>query len=502
MVSSSLFLGINIGQDRLELVLTGERGQVEAKLQRGFGSGRNVEQDPQDWWRATRTGIKELLRRSQIANTRIIGLGLCGPSHAAVCLGGEGEILAPAIPGDDDRFEGYDDLLVSKVGLRTLFNITGNRPHRASFAAKLMWLRDHEKRVWHDLAHILQPRDFLRQRFTGSCVTDPSTAAKTLLYNVRSNQWSKQLLTNLEFDPAWLPTVNPGHLLSGRITQTAARETGLQAGTPVITGGNHVSTPAVAVGAVYPGQATIELGNEGSLFVPLDKPLKDKTHRLFASCHCIPDVWTLEAQHVISDRSIKWLQEQVTIQELQQSKRSKRPPLDVLAELAAETRPGADGLLFLQPDHHGGGGFIGLEHEHGHGHMVRAVLEAGALDLRSLVDHLRSLEAEPDSYRITGPGAENQLWCQIISDCLGAPVTCLPIDEPTAVGAALMATVMTGSNANVRAAAEAHTLKGRTLKPRKSAMATYDEVAARREALSDTIHSSTAPNSPAHNPRS
>ena len=491
MVQSALFLGINIAQERLELVLTDEHGQVVARLHRGFGSGRNVEQDPQDWWRATRTGIKELLRRNDIPNTRIIALGLCGPSHAAVCLGAEGEILAPAIPGDDERFAGYDDKLVKKVGMRNLFNITGNTPHRASFASKLLWLQDHEKRVWHDTTYILQPRDFLRQRFTGSCITDPSTAAKTLLYNVRTNQWSKQLLKQLEFDPSWFPGVNPGQMLSGRITPTAARETGLQAGTPVITGGNHVSTTAVAVGSVAPGEAVIELGNEGSLFVPLEKPLKDKAHKLFAGCHCIPDIWTLEEQYVITDSSLHWLQEQVTIQELQQSKRNKREPLEVLAELAAETPPGADGLLFLQPDHEGGGGFIGLEHSHGHGHMVRAVLESGALDLRGLVRHLESLEVTPTSYRITGPGAENQLWCQIISDCLNAPVTCLPIEEPTAIGAALMATVITGANESTSAAAKAHKLKGKTLKPRKAAVATYDKVAAAHDELLASIHATT-----------
>jgi xylulokinase len=72
-------------------------------------------------------------------------------------------------------------MLTRTVGARNLVNLTGETAHEGATAVKLLWLRENERRVWHDLALILPPKDFLRYRLTGMAATCPFDATASLL---------------------------------------------------------------------------------------------------------------------------------------------------------------------------------------------------------------------------------------------------------------------------------------------------------------------------------
>ncbi len=483
MANSAHFIGIDINHEQLILTLTDECGTVVEMLSRtcaGSGkSGKSIhDQNPQDWWRSLRTGLKDLLRRSNVkaveeagakAGTVLIdastvrGVGICGRADTLVMLGKDAEVLCPAVMGSGpgSALEGYAQKITELAGERNLFNITNRSPHDAAMAAGLLWAKENEKRVWHDLTYALSSRDFLRMRLTGVAMTDASTAARSLLMNNKARAWSKQLCMRLGVNPACLPAIQHGQLIAGRVTAIAAKETGLQVGTPVITGGNHIASSAIAHGITGPNEAIIELGGTGSLFATTDASLRDNSKLLQGSAHCLPDVWALEGRDVVTDHGINWLLREVATAEHALSKRTKQRPLDVLAEQAAAAAPGADGLFFLQPEeglgvHQGRGSFVGLNYEHTHGHLIRAVLESGALSLHGMFLHLRELGCEPTRLILTGPGASNNLWCQIITDAVGCPSEARPLDQPGVVGAALLAASAAGIHKSLESTCKKH----------------------------------------------
>jgi xylulokinase len=486
MPPANHYLAIEVGRANIGLTLADGDGHLSGHLDRGLGPSGGGD-DPADWWRTIRTGVKDLLRRSRIGASCIRGIGLSSTLDHIVCVDSLGEACAPSFHLDPNELQPYNQQIEERCGVANLRNITGQRAEGGNLAAHLLWIRDHARRAYHDLDKALFSHDFLRFRLTGQCVMDPSSAARTRLYNVRQRMWSKQLCSRLQLEGQVLPPVQPGRQLGGRVSQQAAKETGLAAGTPVILGGSHLAASAVALGMEEPGSALIELGGTGSCLITTAEVVRDRASLLQTGCHCLADRWTLEGRDLITDHGITWLTREVTISELARSKRSRRPVLDVLAEYAAEIPPGAEGLFFIQPeDTQHRGGFVGLDYRHKHGHLIRAVLESGALDLHGLFQHLAELQVPVEQVMLTGPGASNNLWCQIVTDAIDLPTTAIVDNHLCALGTVLMTSAATGSTSLSEAIAGIN-LDKRTFQPRPAASRVYQERYPQRSALTSQV---------------
>lgn len=471
--STACFLGIDVRRDGLGLTVLAASGAILGSLDRSYTGTPSDTSDPQDWWRAARTGIKELLRRVERPANALRCIGLTGDSSAFVALDRDGKVLCPSTFGPDPRATPYVDEVLRRVGLRNLVNLAGAPATNAHTAVKLCWLRDHEKRAWHDLAWVVPPKDFIRFRLTNTLATDASDAMATLMANPKSRAWSKQLLGQLDIPAQWLPPIAAAPSITGRVTADAARESGLQVGTPVVAGAAHVAAAAIAVGAIAPGAGVVELGGEGALFIPTSDAVRDPNQRLVTTCHAVAGTWALTAAGLASDQVLDWLMSQVLTAEVAQARRAKREPLDLLAELAAEVAPGSDGLLFLPPGVHPISGFAGLTWQHRRGHLVRAVLESGALALRLALDASEALKRRPTAITVSGSGARNTLWCQMVADAINQTVHAHPLAGGDVVGAALLASSAVGIFKNLDEACAKLISKPMVYQPRRAATEAY-----------------------------
>jgi xylulokinase len=125
---------------------------------------------------------------------------------------------------------------------------------------------------------------------------------------------------------------------------------------------------------------------------------------------------------------------------------------------AATIPPAAEGLLFLpyllgERSPHWNplarGAFIGLAMPHSKPQLARAVLEGVALNLRLILDALRSSigQSEPpiQAIRLIGGGGKSDLWPQMLADCFNLPIHQLALtSEATSWGAAVAAGVAVG----------------------------------------------------------
>ena len=474
---TAYFLGIDVARTGLGLVVLAGNGEQVASLHRAYGGGNDQLYDPQDWWRAARTGLKEILRRATLRPDQIRCIGVTGDGDSLVALTKDGRSLCPSTLGPDPRVTAHVEALNNMVGVRTLMNLACGSATTGSMAVKLLWLRENEKRVWHDLGVALTAKDFLRFRLCETLVTDASDASMTLLFNPKTRAWSKQLLGALEINSDWLPSISSGQLISGRVTATASREAGLQAGTPVITGGSHAASCAIAAGAIQAGSAMVELGDVGGLFLPTDEAIRDNSGALLTTCHTLAGMWALAQPNLAGAESLEWLQQHVFASEVMQARRNQRDVLEPLAELASETPPGADGLIHVSAKQNARlTGFVGMQRQHGRGHLVRAVLESGALSVKGAVDALLALKKEPNEVLVVGPGSSNTLWCQILADALDRQVDAIPGAESAAIGAAILASSAVGLFKTINAACEQMVAKRISYQPRRAAADVYQSM--------------------------
>lgn len=473
--ATAYFLGIDVSRSGLGLVLVSGDGSTVEPLRRAYG-GDDPVADPQDWWRAARTGIKELLRRTKLRADQIRCIGVTG-DEACVALDKAGKALCPAALGPDPRAEAQAKQVQARVGTRNLLNLAGCMSSTTAMAPKLLWLRDNEKRAWHDLHYALSAKDFIRFRLTETVATDACEAGSTLLYNPRTRSWSRQLMTLLEISPDWLPPVGNATALSGRVTESAARESGLSPGTPVVTGAAHAAALAIATGATGPGHGVVELGGPGALFIPVAEVPRELQGRLAVTCHALPGSWALAASELASSAAIDWLADNIATAEASAARRAGRDPLDALSELASEIQPGADGLMYLPPAGGFPGGLLGINRRHGRGHMARAVMEGGALAVRQLVTILGEIRRAPEHLMVGGPGAGSGLWCQILADALGRDLHAVTVPETAAVGVAALASCAVGTHKSIDDAVHKMVRRRQAYHPRKAAIEAYATIA-------------------------
>jgi len=81
------------------------------------------------------------------------------------------------------------------------------------------------------------PTDFLRTRFTGDFCTDATNAWGTNLYDRQKADWDWDIVDHIGIRHDLFPTLHETGEISGHVTDNAAADSGLSAGTPVITGG-------------------------------------------------------------------------------------------------------------------------------------------------------------------------------------------------------------------------------------------------------------------------
>ena len=214
-----MFLGIDVGTSAVKLLLvdTEEKVQAEASVPLAVSRPQPLfsEQDPEDWWRATETGVAQLrdIAPKAFAATRAIGLS--GQMHGATLLDASDRVLRPAILWNDGRSAAQCEELLRREP--RMPEITGNLAFPGFTAPKILWVQQHETRVAEQLEKVLLPKDYLRLRMTGECVSDMNDAGGTLWLDVAARRWSAEMLAATGLDEANMPRLVESNAPSGQL---------------------------------------------------------------------------------------------------------------------------------------------------------------------------------------------------------------------------------------------------------------------------------------------
>jgi len=430
---SAPIVGLDVGTSSVKgVAVATEDGRVLGVAESRYGLSHPhpgwSEQDPEDWWRATR----EVLERLGDVG-RPAGIGLSGQMHGLVALDASDAVIRPAILWNDQRTEAQCEEIERRVGLETLIAQTGNRALTGFTAPKLLWMREHEPEHYERIAHVLLPKDYVRLRLCGERATDVADASGTLLFDVAGRRWSDDVIGALELEREWLPPALESPEASGQTPE----------GVPVAAGAGDQAAGALGVGVDRPGPLSVVLGTSGVVFAAADAFAADPAGRVHAFCHAVPGAWHAMGVMLSAAGSLQWLHDAVA-------------PDTGFGDLIAEAErwePGAEGLLFLpylqgertpHADADARGAFVGLSLRHDRGALVRAVLEGVAFGLRDSLDLITDLGESPDRARASGGGARSALWLRIVASVLGLTVERPMVEEGAAYGAALLGGVAGG----------------------------------------------------------
>jgi len=194
----SVVLGLDVSTTATKAVLLGDDGRLVGSASAGYPSEAPragwSEQDPERWWEAAVTAIREVLDATGTPPEAVDAVGPAGQMHGLVLLDGAGHVLRPAILWNDQRTAAECEEIRAAVGADDLIRITGNDALTGFTAPKLLWVRRHEPDVWGRAAHVLLPKDHVRLRLSGDHAVDRADAAGTLLLDLARRDWSPAIL--------------------------------------------------------------------------------------------------------------------------------------------------------------------------------------------------------------------------------------------------------------------------------------------------------------------
>ena len=451
----SYMMGIDVGTTGTRAVIVRPDGQVVGAATGDHEPMRMpkpgwAEQDPANWWEATIQAVRAALEDAGLKGGDIAAVGLSGQMHGVVLLDQTNSVLRPSLIWCDQRSQEQCDWITSKVGAERLIQLVSNPALTGFSAPKMLWVRDHEPKVFERAAHFLLPKDFVRYRLTGEFATDVSDASGTLLFDVTNRRWSREMLSALGLDAKILPRAYESPEITGEISVETALVTGLKAGTPVVGGGGDQASSAVGNGIVLPGLTSATLGTSGVIFAYTDAPKLDPHGRIHTFCHAVPGKWHVMGVTQGAGLSLRWFRDNFAAAEADYARRVGVDAYELILAEAEKIPAGSDGLLFLPYlmgertpvlDAQARGMWFGLTAAHTRGHLIRAILEGVAFSLRDSLEIFRELEIPVSEIRASGGGSRGLMWRQIQADIYGKELVRLRTSEGSALGAALLAGV-------------------------------------------------------------
>ena len=152
-----MYIGIDLGTSSVKVLLVTKDGKIIGTQTENypiyFSNGNWSEQNPTDWWNATKLGLQKLL--SNVDKNQVKGISFGGQMHGLVMLDENNNVIRPAILWNDGRCQIETDYLNNIVGKETLVNLTGNIAFAGFTAPKILWIKEHEYSNFEKMKMIL-----------------------------------------------------------------------------------------------------------------------------------------------------------------------------------------------------------------------------------------------------------------------------------------------------------------------------------------------------------
>lgn len=442
-----VLIGIDMGTASSKGVLTTADGTVLATAVRPRPHSMSLprptwaEVDPDAvWWHDVVSISRELwpqAKEAQLAAVCVSGVGPC----LVVCDEQDRPVRPAILYGIDMRSGAEIAALNQRFGTETIFRRCGKQLSSQAVGPKMVWLARNEPRHWERGRRWFNSNSYVVRRLTGAYVLDHHTASQCdPLYDIAAQDWFAPWMSEIAGHLDTPRLVWPGEVV-GTVTATAARQTGLPAGTAVCAGTIDAGAEAFSAGIRRPGDVMLMYGSTMFLVQSL-AGLAAHHPRLWTTAGIDRDSYTLAAGMATSGILASWVRDLVGASGFAE-----------LASEAARVPPGSGGLLVLPYfagertpvfDPRARGVLAGLTLRHTRAHLYRAVYEGIAFGVRQIFELLDPGATSVRRVVAVGGGTQDGLWPQIVSDVTGRSQL-LPVQTIGACyGDALLAAIGSG----------------------------------------------------------
>ena len=462
-----IIIGIDAGTSVIKSVAFSLDGEQLAEcsthnVYSTIGNG-GVEQDMHLTWQMTIETLIGLAQKLPDIASRCAAVAVTGQGDGTWLIDKNRQPVGGGLLWLDARAGELVDTWRSSEQEKRRFEITGTGYAACQQAAQLVWMKQHDPIRLSQADKAFHCKDWLYLNFTGECYTDTSEGCFTF-GDFRTRQYSDEVLNmlGLQEHASLLPPMLNGVQEHHTLTASAAKATGLLAGTPIVMGFLDVICTGLgaglydrdeALGCTIVGSTGIHMRlvqsaedvelNEHCTGFTMALPVDDMFVQVQSNMSCTLNIdWLLDvAMDLFASQGVNITKAEL-LERIDDWVDTSNKPGQILYQPyisdAGERGP------FISTSARAG--FVGLNSTHRFGDMMSAVVQSLALASR---DCYSAMGGAPAQIRLTGGAARSKALRRVFANTLGAQLRTCSREEAGAAGAAMMASLSIGHYTNM-----------------------------------------------------
>lgn len=243
-----------------------------------------AEQDPQMWWDNAKLSLKKVMADSSVKGEDIKAIGISYQMHGLVCVDKNQNVLRPSIIWCDSRAVPYGEKAFENIGPKECLGHLLNSPGNFT-ASKLAWVKENELQLFEKIYKIMLPGDYIAMKLSGTINTTISGLSEGMLWDFKNKKVAKFLLDYFGFDESLIADIVPTFSVQSEVSEAAANELGLKAGTPISYRAGDQPNNALSLNVFNPGEIASTAGTSGVVYGVLGEANYDIKSRVNTFAH-------------------------------------------------------------------------------------------------------------------------------------------------------------------------------------------------------------------------
>jgi glycerol kinase len=445
-------LAIDQGTTSSRAILFNSQGNIitvaQQAFQQYFPSPGWVEHDPNEIWYTQSSVIKEAMAKADVSDNHIACIGIANQRETTIVWDREtGFPVYNAIVWQDRRTSDYCEDLKAKGYAEYIQQKTGLVIDAYFSATKIRWILDNVKGIRQraergELCFGTVDTWLIWKLTKGErFITDITNASRTMLFNIHTQEWDKELLDLFTIPPSLLPEV------------VSCSEVYAEAKAPLFKSGIPISGMAGDQQAALFGQLCTEEGMIKTTygtgcFMILNtggKPILSQNHLLTTIGWKINGkvTYALEGSVFVGGAAIQWLRDGIGL--IPNASVSEQMAQSVSDNGGVYFVPALTGLGAPYWDQYARGTIVGITRGTTASHLTRAALEGISYQVYDVLMAMENdMNGKPKEIRVDGGAIANNFLMQFQADISRCPVIRPKVLETTALGAAYLAGLAVG----------------------------------------------------------
>ncbi len=405
-----------------------------------------VEHDPQEIFNTVLQTAQNVIKKAKINSSQILSIGITNQRETVVIWDKQtGKPIYRAIVWQDRRTVNYCKDLTRKGFSKKIQKITGLVIDSYFSATKIKWILDNiesSKKLLKENRLLFGTIDtWLLWKLTEgrSFFTEATNASRTMLYDIKKNCWSKELLKLFNISHKILPDVKDSADDFGHTTLF---------GDKIKIGGMAGDQQAATIGQACfkPGSIKSTYGTGCFMIMNIGQKLKiSKNNLLTTIAYKINNktTYALEGSIFIAGAAVQWLRDSLKVIKTAQETESFYSKSDQSQKIYFV--PAFVGLGAPYWDGEARGAIFGMTRNTGIAEFVKAAIDSVAYQTKDLVIAMQKDSGVPiKQLKVDGGMVANEDFLQFLSNILILNCDRPKITETTALGAAYLAGLSSG----------------------------------------------------------